>query len=244
MAVEDIIDMSGVSGLVGAVGNAVMWGVIILIVGTLVGIGIYLMWVKRSSVQLDAIIIAKRAGSLILGRDKLRITRTMEGILKTRLLGRRINIPPIDTSEVLRTDKGRDAIFIFKYGELDYIGVKIRDQNTDKDYAGLKGKIQQMWDKRKKPETFSEAYVQMPIHKALQSFVDGKVEFRPIESDVGFFRVQEHKDLRARNTMTSILAKYGIHIMVGAIVICLIVVTWIIMGRLETIAGTIASAAK
>lgn len=246
MAIDNLVDMSGVGGWISAflnVGKTV--GIVLAGVIPLAILG-YLIFRSRSY-KIDVIILARRAGSLVLGKDKLMIKKLKDGTIKTRLMKRRININPIDFADIIRTDKGKDTAFIFKYGELDYLGVKIVDKNDDNDYQGFRGKLMKMYDKAIHPPTelLDPSYVQISaktFFEEVNKFAD--VKLKPTEGDVQFWRTQEQRDLRARNSIKSILEKYGVIIYLALFVLGTAMVVWIIMGRLDSIAGSIAGAAK
>ncbi len=75
----------------------------------------------------------------------------------------------------------------------------------------------------------------------LPQFSNPDVKFVPSEADTEMWHIYEQKEMIKRNTVQDIMSKYGPLIAIGAIVIVVIIVTWMITGVMKQLIGTAGS---
>ena len=73
------------------------------------------------------------------------------------------------------------------------------------------------------------------------TFSNPEVSFVPSEEDTKMWHLYEVKDLIRRNTMKTFMSQYGQYIALGAVVILIIVVAWMVTGVMKELISTAAS---
>lgn len=126
-----LINLSFLTGILSLVGSILLYVAIAVLFAGVMGGGYYWLVYRKKQYNIDCILFVQRQNGLVMAVDKGGFI-TKKKSSKFKLLGRKqARIIPPDYNLLITNEYGKSTLFLYKYGEQDYVPVTLEFVKTN-----------------------------------------------------------------------------------------------------------------